>query len=54
MAQGEETDSTPTAPEPEEDDDTDSDPGEDTGTPAQHKDEDLQSPELDVDELPAY
>ena len=32
MAQGEETDGTPTTPEPEEDDDTDSDPGEDAGT----------------------
>jgi hypothetical protein len=29
------------------------DPG-DAGTPADHEDEDLQSPPLNIDELPAY
>jgi len=52
MTQGEEIDGTPTAPEPE-DDDAEPDQSENAGTPAE-PDEDLQSPPLDVDELPAH
>lgn len=54
MAQGEETDGTPTTPEPDEHDDTDSEPGQDARTPAADGDEDLQSPDLEVDELPVH
>lgn len=55
MAQGEETDgTTPTTPELQKRDDADADSGGDAGTPAAGDDEDLQSPELDVDELPVH
>ncbi len=37
----------------DDDDDTDFDEG-DAGTPAEHQDEDLQSPPIDPDELPAH
>lgn len=53
MTHGEAIDGTPTAPDPEADDEAVSDPGE-SGTPAKSDDEDLQSPPLDVDELPAH
>lgn len=52
MAPDEATDDTPGAPDTE-DDETDSDQG-DAGTPAEHEDEDLQSPPLDADELPVH
>jgi hypothetical protein len=51
MASDEVTDEPTTNPDTEQDDEAD--PG-DAGTPAQHEDEDLQSPPLDIDELPAY
>lgn len=46
-------DDTAAAADTEEDDEANSDPG-DAGTPAEHDDEDLQSPPLEVDELPAH
>ena len=53
MTQGEAIDGTPTAPVPE-DDDADSNDGADAGTPAAADDDDLQTPPLEVDELPAH
>lgn len=40
-------------PDADEDDETNSDAG-DAGTPAEHEDEDLQSPPINPDELPAH
>jgi hypothetical protein len=37
----------------DDDDDTDADGG-DAGTPAEHEDEDLQTPPINADELPAH
>ena len=39
--------------DPDTEDDDEADPG-DAGTPAEHDDEDAQSPPLNIDELPAY
>jgi hypothetical protein len=52
MASDEVTDEPTTDPDTEEADD-EVDPG-DAGTPAEHEDEDAQSPPLNIDELPAY
>jgi hypothetical protein len=51
MASDEVTDEPTTNPDTEQDDEAD--PG-DAGTPAEHEDEDPQSPPLNIDELPAY
>jgi hypothetical protein len=47
------TDETTVDPDTDEEDETDSDEG-DAGTPAEHEDEDLQSPPINPDELPAH
>jgi hypothetical protein len=54
MTQGEAIDGTPTAPNPQNDDDAEPDSSENAGTPAVPDGDDLQSPPLDVDELPAH
>jgi hypothetical protein len=56
MTQGEETDGNSSGPDPDEDDGTDSDQDEDKdgGTPAVRDDEDLQTPPIEVTELPAH
>lgn len=52
MASDDVIDEPTTDPDTEEDDEA-PDQG-DAGTPAEHEDEDLQSPPLNIDELPAY
>jgi hypothetical protein len=53
VADGEDTDDATTTATPQKDG-ADSDQSDDAGTPAARDDEDLQSPPLDVDELPAH
>ncbi|HUZ69851.1 MAG TPA: hypothetical protein VMU65_09085 [Candidatus Saccharimonadales bacterium] len=53
MTQGEAIDGTPTAPDPGNED-AEPDESENAGTAAEPDEEDLQSPPLDVDELPAH